>query len=400
MSAPISSFSRDLTSLLNLIDSATTANSQIEHVFWEIQIKAALNQLLKAKKEDSLEQALEYFAHHQSMAYELLVEHLEALTESQSITFQKKNYDVLLISAPIVLWTRYQLPQKLALEPALFTELSQQFQSLLLAKGCVAAFLPELLGFEQLPQSFTDTRLFTQQLGQQALKPGKQKNLVNSAQLGNDEALAEARFFVGAAVVPQHQPIFQWQAKPEQGTTLHAQAVASWKAVANKLLSPLFTGCSTEFLAPGPFYASNRLADLQLRPAALKASVTWLHAVTGVAPSSLRATFAACGSNEVEEYRIGLTTQQSNNVMYGCIWPVLTKDEANPDLFDSGLNATADTISTLLRELGVRDIRRLPGLHELDGCDDCGAPYFPNPLGELVHPELPEDLDLNPVQFH
>jgi hypothetical protein len=36
----------------------------------------------------------------------------------------------------------------------------------------------------------------------------------------------------------------------------------------------------------------------------------------------------------------------------------------------------------------------------VDYCDVCGAPYFPNPLGEMQHPEIPDEADLNPVHFH
>ena len=40
------------------------------------------------------------------------------------------------------------------------------------------------------------------------------------------------------------------------------------------------------------------------------------------------------------------------------------------------------------------------GLLPPDYCEDCGAPYFPNPLGELVHAELPEDAEAAPAKFH
>ncbi|MBU1666159.1 MAG: DUF2863 family protein, partial [Gammaproteobacteria bacterium] len=33
-------------------------------------------------------------------------------------------------------------------------------------------------------------------------------------------------------------------------------------------------------------------------------------------------------------------------------------------------------------------------------CDDCGAPLFPNPDGESVHAELPEEMQGTPAHLH
>jgi uncharacterized protein YuzB (UPF0349 family) len=36
----------------------------------------------------------------------------------------------------------------------------------------------------------------------------------------------------------------------------------------------------------------------------------------------------------------------------------------------------------------------------LEYCDDCGAPLFPNPEGENVHAEMPEDMQDTPARLH
>ena len=46
------------------------------------------------------------------------------------------------------------------------------------------------------------------------------------------------------------------------------------------------------------------------------------------------------------------------------------------------------------------DVRRLTGILPPDYCEDCGAPFFPNPAGEMVHAELPEDAETAPTHFH
>ena len=87
-------------------------------------------------------------------------------------------------------------------------------------------------------------------------------------------------------------------------------------------------------------------------------------------------------------------------MIYGCVWPVLSKEEAIIDSVESNHIDMPEAIAALLKELGVSEIRRLPGIHTPEYCDDCGAPYFPNTLGEMLHPELPEETDMTPVQFH
>ena len=64
-----------------------------------------------------------------------------------------------------------------------------------------------------------------------------------------------------------------------------------------------------------------------------------------------------------------------------------------------GLRGAAK-IAALLKECGVGDVRRLPGILPPDYCEDCGAPFFPNPAGEMVHAELPEDAETAPTHFH
>jgi uncharacterized Zn finger protein (UPF0148 family) len=36
----------------------------------------------------------------------------------------------------------------------------------------------------------------------------------------------------------------------------------------------------------------------------------------------------------------------------------------------------------------------------LDYCEECGAPLFPNPEGEVVHAEFPEEGEVAPIHLH
>ena len=67
----------------------------------------------------------------------------ETLSESASITVDGTRYDALLFSAPLVAWTRYQLPDG-ALTPAQQTELADQIKAHIAAEGAKLAFVPQL----------------------------------------------------------------------------------------------------------------------------------------------------------------------------------------------------------------------------------------------------------------
>ena len=97
----------------------------------------------------------------------------------------------------------------------------------------------------------------------------------------------------------------------------------------------------------------------------------------------------------------GFTQKNQTEVIYGCLWPLYGREEDEPLL--EGQPApieTIDEITNLLKECGITDIRRLSSMLSPEFCDDCGAPYFPNPSGEMVHAELPEDAETAPAHFH
>src|SRR3546814_3189385 len=92
--------------------------------------------------------------------------------------------------------------------------LASQFKTHIAAPGAQLALIPRLVNFDQMPQSFQETRNWTQRLALQAL------GLSNEAcPLGPpsdpDGMLADARFLVGAIAVPKGQPVFRWQVAHE-----------------------------------------------------------------------------------------------------------------------------------------------------------------------------------------
>ncbi|HEU0229847.1 MAG TPA: DUF2863 family protein [Burkholderiaceae bacterium] len=392
-----SRLSRDAQHLISLTESLALSGCRLEDTYWENLLGQHLTKLLRGRRNKHIESVLEYLLDNNLNAYEILVEQAETFSESITLSVGDRDYDVLLISAPLVAWTRYQIPGGV-LEANAQTALASKLLACVAAPGARLALIPELVGFEQMPRTFQETWVWAHRLGLAALDAKTEPCDIHKTE-DSEGMLADARFLVGAIVVPQGAPLFRWQADAPD-TPTREQCLQAWTHECAETLGTLFTGCTLEYMLPDAYYVNSREADRRVRPLALRAAVTWLHTAVGLPPSDVRATIVGCGDSVPEEFRVGFSTRQSNDVIYGCVWPVLSKEESLTDSSDTAQADTPDQIAALLKELGVQDIRRLPGIQPAEYCDDCGAPYFPNPLGEMQHPEIPDEVDLNPVHFH
>lgn len=395
---PAIRLTRDAKRLVSLGQALSRSGSRLEDIYWEDQLAQLITKMLGGKKSKTLENVLDFLLADDINVYEILVEQAETCSESLVISRRSADHDVLLVSAPIVAWTRYRLPDG-KLTAAQSEALKVALAETVAAEGASIAMLPNLITFDQMPQTFQETRLWTQRLGALALGTSTEACPVRDP-ADTEGMLADARFAVAAIAVPRGEPVFRWQnpdAPAVEGRDLAQQA---WADRVQAVVGTLFTGCHMEVLLPDAYYTTNREADRRIRPMALRAAVTWLQTAANLPGSELRAAIAACGTNGVEEFRIGFTPRTSNDVIYGCVWPVLSKEEAVIDGVESAVVDVPESVAALLKELGVAEVRRLPGIHAAEFCEDCGAPYFPNFLGEMMHPELPDETDMEPMHFH
>lgn len=389
---------RDAKRLVTLGQALSRSGSRLEDVYWEDQLSALIAKMLGSKKSRALESVLDFLVNDDPGVYEIVIELTETCSESLTLTQRDTDWDVLLVSAPIVAWTRYRLPEG-KLSAAQQQGVREAFAQHIAAEGALISMLPDLITFDQMPQSFQETRLWTQRLGALAIGSSGEPCPVRPP-ADTEGMLADARFAVAAIAVPRGQAVFRWQDPERSAVEAREQALKDWTEQVNQLLGTLFTGCQTEVLLPDAFYTTNREADRRIRPMALRAAVTWLQTAANLPGEDLRAAIVACGQTGVEEFRIGFSPRMSNDVIYGCVWPVLSKEEAIIDAVESTQVDMPESIAALLKELGVAEVRRLPGIQPPEFCDDCGAPFFPNFLGEMLHPELPEETDMEPVHFH
>jgi hypothetical protein len=321
------------------------------------------------------------------------------LSESCVLTQDGKRYDVLLLVAPLVAWTRYSIPAcEVPTAPA--QALREHLQAHVLAQDTQIALFPHLTSLDQMPRTFCETWEWLQKLGLAALGTSYTAPTLNS----EPEAfnmLADTRYLVAAVAVPEGKPLFRWQEEPGELGQAREGCLEKWAADTKSIFSALLPGCGFEILTPDAYYVSNRDADRCVRPLSVKAAVSWLGAALNIEAAQLRAVVAACGERRVDEYRIGFTQKNQNEVVYGCLWPLYGREDDEPLLdHEPPPIETIEEIAALLKECGVNDIRRLQGILTPEFCEDCGAPYFPNPNGEMVHAELPADAETAPAHFH
>ncbi|MCD8537864.1 MAG: DUF2863 family protein [Burkholderiaceae bacterium] len=210
----------------------------------------------------------------------------------------------------------------------------------------------------------------------------------------NPALLVDTRHLVMAVAAPKGQPIFRWQADPSMA---QETCQSTWGAAIEPVLAQLLPGCQFHALVPQLYHSSIELSEQHMRLIAIISASEWLHSTLNLKPGELRATIAAVGEQSVQEYRIGYHRGRQQDVIYGTIWPVFNNFGAaeNGSIVD-----TVDEIAAILKDCDVEHVKRIPGVLLPESCDDCGAPLFPNPSGELVHVDLPEEAFEAPQHFH
>lgn len=397
-STPSSHLSRESARLVALSLALHSSGSRVEDRYWEKELATLLTKLMRNKNDAAIDAALDHMSKLHPGGYEVLIEHAETISESCVLVHEGKRYDVLLLVAPLVAWTRYSIPAT-TIPPASLKTLGDQLKAQVLSKHARVALMPHLASLDQMPRTFCETWDWMQKLGAITLSTSNETPKLN-VESEAFNMLADTRYLVAAVVVPEGDTIFHWQDEPGELGEARKQCLANWTEHTQSTFNALLPGCGFEVLVPDAYYVSNREADRRVRPLSVKAAVSWLGSALNVEANQLRAVIAGCGEERIDEYRIGFTQKNQTEVIYGCLWPLYgPEDEQDHPEHEAPLETTEE-IAALLKECGVTDIRRLPGILPPEFCEDCGAPYFPNPSGEMVHAELPEDAETTPTHFH
>ncbi len=365
--------SRDVTELTRLAVGLAASASAAEDQHWEIHLAKLVDRLLAAGDDDALEAALDRLSEANPRGYDQLADTIEARAES----FERDDSVVLLIALPILVWSRFSIPNE-TIPGEVLENLSTQLSAHVLAAEAKVSLADLLLSPDQLPQAYSATYAFTSQMAA-ALKEGRPLHLDSKLQPKTARYLADARYVLAGARTPRDAPLFRWQ---EAGAS-RDEARSAWRAQAGECVAPLFAGCAYELLLPDAYFSVCRQSEREGRAFSLNASMTLLETGANTDPRQLTAVVAPFGERELDEYRIGFIAKDA--LVHGVVWPLLGSENEDSD----GLRK----IEALLRERGVARIVALEELFPFEYCDDCGAPLFANGDGELVHAEWPESAE-------
>ncbi len=373
--------------------------------------------MLKTNRIEAIDNTLNQLFPSDLNAYDVLMDSVEAISESCPIEHEENGatvkYDALLIAAPILAWTRFAIASGPIAGEHVLT-LSAHLAAHLLASDTHMAMVPQLFAIDQLPRSYAEAATLTQQLALASVKRTPLKAPPNNPD--TVPFLADTRYLLAVVLAPVGAPMFRWQMAENQLNFIadRAAALAQWREQATPTVARLLPGCGVELLLPEAYYVACREADKQIRPISIRAAVNYLTQALGVEAIELRAIIAGFGDEltdgQLEEYRVSFTLRHNDDVIYGIVWPFYgqedeegTPAEAMPH---GGIASTStasrplDVILGLLAECGITSIKQHTERFPLEFCDDCGAPLFADADSELVHAEMPEDTPASNEHFH
>ncbi|MCL1886986.1 MAG: DUF2863 family protein [Betaproteobacteria bacterium] len=388
------------------------AASRPERRFWENKLEILLLKLLETKKQHKLDAAIEFLYKADPDAYSILLETVEILSESRVVRHEGIDYDVLLVVAPVLAWTRFVIPSG-PLSPELHAGLNAALSECIFAENARFTLAPELYSIDQLPYWHTEVFSLMKNLSDSMLG---ESETVSFKRQETAPFLADVRYLVMSVLVPLSQPLFRWQmlSRMDEHTEIRRTCLENWQKKALSLLSNRMPGCVLDLPLPDAFFDACRKADQQIRPASIHAAVNYLTHALDVAVTDLRVIiggFTETPQQEsITEYRIGFTLHDHSQILYGVVWPVYGTEEVgqtwnqvlpSEEIFSPQKNKQSSLaqILALLEEFGIQCEKNHQERFLMEFCDECGAPLFADMNAELVHAELPESAEKEP-QLH
>ncbi|MFZ9958504.1 MAG: DUF2863 family protein [Burkholderiaceae bacterium] len=377
--------SREADVLVEFAEGLAQSGSRAEDNFWEARLEKEIEALLKDADEGSLNAALDRLADRESRAYEELADAIEGRVEHAIVKTSDGERDVLLFAAPVLAWSRMPLPTR-PIPAGVAKATSKALAEVVFAPNVDLTIANYFFSPDQLPETFCDTAGFRQHLTK-SLPDGVMK--VDPASLKETaQFLADQRYIIGAVSVPRGEAIFRWQS----GDALREQVLKDWLDVSQTVLTPLLPACAFESMLPRAYYVACRDADRSARPFSIRASVAFLATTLSVSPNLLTAVVGGCYNRQLEEYRIGFSVAEEEEIIHGVVWPLLGAEDEMSDV--------AEDIENTLKESGLQRVTMLRQRLPMEYCEDCGAPLYPNVDGELVHAELPDVVEEQSQHLH
>lgn len=405
---PSSKLSTDSQRLVNLSQALAAAASRLEESAWERSLDLVLHKHLKNHHQSIIDGTLDHLFKSDLPAYDVLIEAVESNSEACALEVDGLSYSVQLLALPVLAWTRFSISSG-RLPADLHNSLFAHLHAHVLAANARAALAPTLYAIEQLPRHHVEVFALTQRMGQAALKQMEPQLLQQNAPTA--PFLADTRYLIAAVAVPNGAPIFRWQMeesidKLSSPVDKKAAAIQAWNTQATPLMTHFLPGCHVELLLPQPYYFACREADKRIRAASIRAADHYLTHTLGVASLELHAnigSFYEDINGQIDEYRIGFSIGNSNDIVYGIVWPLYEQEDGDemvnlptPD----SIRTPIEEILSILRECGIIHIKLHTQRYSMEFCDDCGTPLFIAADGDLAHAEMPDDIPASTEHFH
>ena len=371
---------RESEKLISLALGLAGSRSFSEDRYWEDILTASLSQLADAKRDSIIDNALDQLEQTHEGGYEELIQMVEAIAECVVLEHQNEMWNVTLFAVPLIATSKYNIPFG-ATTPSQLNPVTAILREQILAASARVSLVPYLFSIEQLPQKFSALRDLSRRLGIAAIEdvaPDCSPKLVAEP----PQLPADARFIIGAVAARVGQPSFCWQ--EWDGHRGRATCLERWDALAPTALAGLMQGCQFESLLPDSYFASARETDRRIRPITVHAGVSFLSNTLRIPANELRAILSYFGDDDVDEIRIGFTQKNSDDVVHGVVWPLFDQEDETLVMLE---------IEACLRANDVTRIEKRSERYEPEYCNDCGAPLFADGVGEVVHPELPDQID-------
>ncbi len=362
--------------LIRLAGSLAQSSSRVEDEFWQDRLAAAINRLIADGDDVTLNGALDHLYGAGGRAYDELADLVESCSETRRVD-TGPGQDAILFAVPVLAWSRFVIPSGTIAADQLST-LRVQLQAHVFAADARIGLADYLWSPDQLPQSYVETAQIAERLTKAALH-GKDVRIDTASMPETANFLSDIRYLIGVVAAPRRAAVFRWQ--EDDGS--RAETLKQWRAQGGEALRRALPACAIEPLLPQPYHAAARDADRASRPYSVRAAVAFLQTTLNVAATDLRAIVGPYYDRQLEEYRIGFTLADANDVIHGVVWPLLEAEDETAD--------TPTQIEAVLKEAGIREVVALDHRFPLEYCDDCGAPLYPNPDGEPSHAELPEE---------
>ncbi len=378
---------QDGEKLITLALGLAGSGGRAEDRYWENALTATLTALADGRRDSVIDNVLDQLYQTHDAGYESLIDIAEGVAETVLLEHDAVTWEVMLISIPLMAVSKYGIPfGPIAQEhlPALKEFVGGQ----ILAANARLAIAPYLFSIEHLPQKFSALRDMARRLGLAAVS-GEAPNWSPKAHTEPPQLPADARFLMAAIAAPAGEAHFCWQ--EWEGHRGRSHCLERWAASVPLAFAQLMQGCQFEALLPDAYFANAREADRRIRPITIHAAVAFLVGALKVTAPELCTVIAGFGDSQVDEYRVAFTEKTSNEVVHGVVWPLYEQEEEH---------LVVEEIDACLRASGVTQIDKLAERFAPEFCSDCGAPLFADSTGDVVHPELPEQAEIQPQVLH